>query len=44
VITAKIAAAIRSLTERKKMTSELRKAYLATTKPEAQIMTKIPGA
>jgi hypothetical protein len=41
---ARIAAAIRSRIDRKKITSELRKAYLATTKPELQITTKIPGA
>jgi hypothetical protein len=41
---ARIAAAIKRRMERKKRTSELLKAYLATTKPELQIMTKIPGA
>jgi len=37
-------AAIRSLILRKKMTSEWGNAYLATTKPELQIMTNIHGA
>jgi hypothetical protein len=44
VMMARIPAAIKSRIDRKKSTSELLKAYLATTKPELQIMTKIPGA
>jgi hypothetical protein len=44
VNSAKIPAAIKSLTARKKMTSELLKAYFATTKPELQITTNIQGA
>jgi hypothetical protein len=43
-MSARIAAAMKRRIERKKITSELLKAYFATTKPELQIMTKIPGA
>jgi hypothetical protein len=44
VRSARIAAAMKSRIERKKRTSELLNAYLATTNPELQITTKIQGA
>jgi hypothetical protein len=41
---ARISAAIKRRIERKKMTSDERKAYFATTNPELQMSTKIQGA
>ena len=43
-MTASIAEAMIKRIERKKMTSELRKAYFATMNPDDQIMTKTHGA